>query len=65
MRVGNGRVEIKVGNWVWDRGCQSRVMAIVDGWLMLRRRGCAPYCAYAREIADQQPPGDGGEEKHG
>lgn len=36
----------------WHNGRESRLMAMADGWVMVRRPGAAPYTMTSKEWAD-------------
>lgn len=43
--------------WKMDRGAPSREMARAEGYVMARRKGCAPYIVPAR-VWDALPEAD-------
>lgn len=46
----------------WHNGAESREMVRAEGWVMVRRKGAAPYLVRAKEW-DDLPPGDIGSER--
>jgi hypothetical protein len=48
--------DVKVGSYWFHRHGEVRVMAIAEGYAMVRRRGCAPFVVSCKELIAQQCP---------
>ena len=44
----------------WNIG-EVRVLAVAEGWLMVRHRGCAPFLLFARDARTVLLTREGGE----
>jgi hypothetical protein len=41
---------VKVGDRWCDARTEVRVMAVAEGWAMVRRRGCMPFAVFIRDM---------------
>lgn len=49
-RFGVGVAPLRVGQVVRDEHGPARVMAIAEGYAMLRRKGCLPFVAALKDV---------------
>jgi hypothetical protein len=49
-------VQIRRGAWFSESGCfEAKVMAIADGYAMLRRKGCSPFVESITDLEKWNP----------
>jgi len=44
----------KVGESFFWMGGDAKIMAIVNNWIMARKRGCVPFCVFIKDMPKKE-----------